>query len=129
MMDMVKNRGLDYGIVVSKLSGHNLVKAVRVYADRHEELTRKGSLMDFNSSNFKELAAVSSERTVYTEAFTLRSSSPFDFNPIQTGPILVSYVVPSFLFEDVTLHGPTESVSKPPVLPHPYFENKQDPTK
>ncbi len=124
MMDMVKSRGLDYGILVRKLSGHNLVEAVRMYADGREELICKGALEDFNSSNFKELAAVSNQRTVYTEEFTLRSSSPFDFNPIQTGPTLVSYVVPSFLFEDATLHGPTDSVSKPPVLPHPYFENK-----
>ncbi len=129
MMEMVKSRGLDYGVIVKKLSGHNLVEAVRVYPDGREELIRKGSLMDFNSSNFKDIAAVSNQRTVYTETFTLRSSSPLDFNPIQGGPILVSYVVPSFLFEDITLHGPTDSVSKPPVLPHPYFENKQAPAR
>jgi len=81
--------------------------------------------MDFSSSIFNELAAVSNQLTIHTEAFTERRSSPFHFSPVETGPTLVSYVVPSFLFENITVHGPTQSVSKPPVLPHPYFENKQ----
>ena len=123
LMEIVKSRGLEYGVIIRKMSNRNLVLADRVYTDGHEEPIRKASLTDFNSSTFKELAEVSNQLTVYTEAITLRFSSPFNFSPIQTGPTMVSYVVPSFLFEDLTLNGPTENVSKPPVLPHPYFDN------
>jgi predicted Zn-dependent protease len=127
-MGMLKSRGSEYGIVVRKLSNRALVQAYRVYADGHEEPIRKASIMGFNSSTFKELAAVSNQRNVYTEAFTPRRNSPFDYSPVQT-TTLVSYVVPDLLFEDVTVDGPTEDTPKPPALPHPYFEKRQSSEK
>ena len=108
MLDMVKSRGLEYGYIVRKLEGLTAVEAVRVFPDGREELVRDARLAEINASTFKDILAVSKDRTVFTK----RSTALFAGD-------LSSYVVPSMLFEDMTVeHVPNQS-PKLPVVPSP----------
>ena len=40
----------------------------------------------------------------------------------ESGLAILSSMVPSFLFEDLTLKKPTGEIPKPPVVKHPYFD-------
>ena len=44
------------------------------------------------------------------------------FLPGDSGATVVSFVVPSLLFEDVTLTKPRGEIPKPPVAKHPFFD-------
>jgi predicted Zn-dependent protease len=122
LVESAKSRGNKYGIVIRKLSGKSATLAYRVYEDGHEELIRNADISELNSASFKDILAVSSQRVVYTEATPLRNTSPFNVNPFSGGQPLVSYVVPSLLFEDVTIEKPSGEVPKPPVARNPLLE-------
>ena len=40
----------------------------------------------------------------------------------ESGVAILSFVVPSLLFDDVTLKKPSSEIPKPPVVKHPYFD-------
>lgn len=122
LLDLAKNRDKEYGMVIRRLSNRTAVMAYRIYPDGHEELIRNATLSGVNAASFKDILAVSNTRTVYTEPFTARATSLFNFNPVPGGS-LVSYVVPSLLFEDMTVERPSGEVPKPPAVPHPFFAN------
>lgn len=124
LVELVKNRGLEYGIAIRQMSNRTARLAYRVYPDQHEELIRNATVHGANTSSFKDILAVSSERTVYTESFTPRTNSPFNFHPFSTGPTLVSFIVPSLLFEDMTVEQPSGEEPKPPAIGHPFFAKK-----
>jgi hypothetical protein len=42
-----------------------------------------------------------------------------NFTGVFAGPTLVSYVVPSLLFEDLTIEQPSGEVPKPPLITNP----------
>jgi predicted Zn-dependent protease len=124
LVESAKSRGNTYGIVIRRLSGKSATLAYRVYEDGHEELIRNADISELNSASFKDILAVSSQRVVYTEATPLRNTSPFNVNPFSGGQPLVSYVVPSLLFEDVTIEKPSGEVPKPPVARNPLLETQ-----
>jgi len=120
LLDLVKNRGLDYGIVVRRLSNRATGLAYRVYPDGHEELFRNGTLSGAGPASFKDIVAVSNNPTIHTETFAppQRAMLP-NFTGVFAGPTLVSYVVPSLLFEDLTIEQPSGEVPKPPLITNP----------
>jgi len=115
MMDLVKTRGLDYGVVVRRMNARQAVACFRVYPDGHEEQVRNGRIAEITSNTFKEILAVSNERYVYTD----RPGSGGLLGAMGGHGDLVSYVVPSMLFEDATLEHTTTETSKPPVVESP----------
>jgi predicted Zn-dependent protease len=119
LVESAKSRGNKYGIVIRRLSGKSATLAYRVYEDGHEELIRNADIAELNSSSFKDILAVSNQRVVYTEAAPSRNTSPFNVVAFSGGQPLVSYVVPSLLFEDVTIEKPSGEVPKPPVAGNP----------
>ena len=110
--------------------------AVRLYPDGHEEPLRSAHLSGITPSTFKEIVAVSTAQTVYTSPFhdLLAGFGGFDFEggggggggfsfQMMGAPGLAyaaSYVVPSVLFEDVTVRGPSGDVPKPPLSSPPF---------
>ena len=112
--------------------------AVRVYPDGHEEPIRSANLSGITPSTFKEIVAVSTAQTVYTSPFhdVLAGFGGFDFEggggggggggfsfQMMGAPGLTyaaSYVVPSVLFEDVTVRAPSGDLPKPPLSPPPF---------
>jgi hypothetical protein len=147
LVKLAKDRGSDYGIIVRRLRNPNLtastnpmaaffggglnregarlepaILAYRVYADGREELIRNVTFSGLTEASFKEIVGVSKEHVVQTTPISIRSANPFSMGPFDAGPRVASIVVPSLLFEDLTLQPPQGEVPKPPVSGHPYFE-------
>jgi hypothetical protein len=134
----IADRELEYGILVRRIRNQYhrppsvsllpssstrsrpvaLVEAYRVYADGREEPIRNAEISGLTAASFKDIIAASAERFVHT--VPLRRRSP-------TGSFtsgVYSLVVPSLLFEDLTIIRPSGEVPKPPVYPHPFFERE-----
>jgi predicted Zn-dependent protease len=104
------------------------ILAYKVYPDGREELVRNLEISGLVPTTFKEIVASSRDAGVYTVAFDYRNSLS-QAGPVRTGmlpgdsaPPVVSLVVPSLLFDDLTLLKPTREVPKPPVMKHPFFD-------
>ena len=98
------------------------IEAYKVYPDGREELVRNLEISGISAATFKEIVAASEGQTVYAAPFTGGLSFFFFGAQSGGGSPLASWVVPSLLFEDITLKKPSGEVPKPPVAPHPYFD-------
>jgi predicted Zn-dependent protease len=107
----------------SKAEG--LIEAYKVYPDGREELLRNVEISGISAASFKDIVAASDAAEIYTSPFKGGSVVPnFMFSldsAAGLGP-LVSWVVPSLLFEDLTLKKPAGEVPNPPVADHPFFD-------
>lgn len=145
LLELAAQRGRDHGIVVRRIgnpgtgnpndmmsmlmamqmgggaggAGPSLraVEAYRVYADGREELIRNADITGLSASTFKEIVAASDSPYVHTTPFSARGTPV----PGVLG-YSASYVVPSVLFEDLTMRGPRGEIPKPPVAGHPFFD-------
>jgi predicted Zn-dependent protease len=124
LLDSAMRRGNHYGIVVRRLSGRIATAAYRIYEDGREELIRNADVSGLNSASFKDILAVSDRRIVYTEATPPRNSSAFNVNQLSGGQPLISYVLPSLLFDDVTIEKPSGEISKPPFISNPLLQKQ-----
>jgi len=94
---------------------------VRLYPDGREEPLRNASLSGITPASFKEVVAASRSRAVVT----LPSRGPIPgrfFRALYTNA--ATYVVPSLVFEDVALRGPTGDRIRPPVIPPPWVSQR-----
>jgi predicted Zn-dependent protease len=143
-LELVKKRGLGYGIIIREIGssgagmeeqamamlsamtgqgekGRNVLLAYKVYLDGREELVRGARLSGMSADSFKEIVGASKSAAVYTVA----QMPHFDFSMISSfagggmSAPLVSYVVPSLLFDDLTLAKPTAELPKPPFSSPP----------
>jgi predicted Zn-dependent protease len=120
LIDLVTTRGLEFGMIVRRLSGTTAIEAARIYPDGHEEPVRDARITDVNAASFKDILAVSKERTVYTthaQATSLAGFSPF------ADADLVTYIVPGMLFEDMSMDHVSNDTPKPPAIPSPLASN------
>jgi len=142
MMDMVKQSGKAYGIVVRKLdypfsgSGGEYqamaqanaqgggsarpisppLLAYRVYPDGHEELVRGLRFHGLSTRTLRDIMATSTE----TEQFDfVNTTAPLAL--LGTGGYLAgtSVVSPGMLFEEIEFEVPHEQLPKPPTVPPP----------
>lgn len=143
-IDEIVQRRKEYGVVVRRLGGSavraaagrgrrgrgggsrarngaGIVAAYKLYPDGREELIRNAQFSDFAAAAFRDIIAVSRERTVHQAVFRAQGGSRFGRGG-GGGARLVSWVVPDMLFEDLTLTRPRGEVRLPPVLKHPFFE-------
>lgn len=145
LLRLVKVRGKDYGIIVRRI-GNPLLKvpgagptsvfgppgggptrvegailAYKVFPDGREELIRNAELLGITEATFKDIVAASKTQTGYSAPFMPRSASPFTF-PLSFGFPIISLVVPSLLFEDVSIKKPTGVIPRPPVASRPFFD-------
>jgi hypothetical protein len=122
--DLVKQRNKEFGIVVRRMrtSGHPLM-VWKVYPDGREELVHGMQFSGLNTTAFKEIVAASKDLNIYTlEYRSQRLMGMFAMGDEGYAPVTLA--VPSLLFEEVTLHKVRGETPKPPVAPHPYFDNK-----
>jgi predicted Zn-dependent protease len=124
LLDSAMRRGNHYGIVIRRLSGRIATVAYRVYEDGREELIRNADVSGLSSASFKDIVAVSDRRIVYTEATPARNSSPFNVNQLSGAQPLITYVLPSLLFDDVTIEKPSGEISKPPFISNPLLQKQ-----
>lgn len=148
--ELVKKRGLEYGIVIREIgsssgtnmeeqaaamlsamtgqqgAGKSVLLAYKAYPDGREELVRGVHLSAMSAESFKEIVAVSKSAAVFNTPhvpnFNFSSSFFFSFAGEMSAPAslpLVSYVVPSMLFEDVSLIKPSQETPKPPLSDPP----------
>jgi predicted Zn-dependent protease len=122
LVESAKAEGYSYGIIVRRLSGKAATLAYRIYGDGHEELVRNADVSELTSASFKNISAVSDQRIVYTEVAPFKSASPFNLNLAAGVQPLVSYVVPSMLFTDVSIEKPSGESPKPTIIGSPLAE-------
>lgn len=99
------------------------IVAYKVFPDGHEELLRNVAIEGINADTFKDIVAASASPIVYSTPFISMGASVFSIfaggAPAETQTPLVSFVVPSILFDDVTLKRPVGGIPKPPISPRP----------
>jgi hypothetical protein len=106
LLQMVKKRGKEYGFMVDA-EGFEY----KVYPDGHQEMVRNAEMPSLNADAYKDVLAASSARGVFNVVH--RTSS---------GPHLVSFAVPSLLFEDLTVRKPTGEIPELPFAKNPFFD-------
>ena len=146
LLDLVEERGLDFGIVVRRIGSPGVTlsrdrefffrmpgeeggsklkpvtEAYKVFPDGREELIRKAVLLGLSASSFREIAAASDALTPHHTTLRLRMNFPFSSIGFMGPPPVVSLVVPSLLFEDLALRRPPGDIPRPPLLAHPLSE-------
>jgi microcin-processing metallopeptidase PmbA/TldD-like protein len=149
LIKLVKQRGKEYGIQVTRVGnpllmpsanqmmsmfmpsgmrearGITVTAAYKVFPDGHEEPIRNAELAGMTAASFKDILLASSDQTVYSAPF----SAPTMFLSLfsgggtgQPGIHILSFVVPSLLFDDLTLRKSTGEVPNLPVGKHPFFD-------
>ena len=97
--------------------------AYKVFPDGHEELVRNVAIDGLTTASFKDIVAASANALVYSTPFISMKSSVFSIfaggSPAEAAAPLVSFVVPSLLFDDVTLKQPMKEIPKPPLSSRP----------
>ena len=119
LLDLLKARSLEFGFIVRSLAGNTALECTRLYPDGHEEPVRDARLAEISAGTFKDILAVSKERTFYTTragATSLEGLAP-------GGDDLITYVVPDLLFEDMTVEHVSNDHPKLPAEPNPIASN------
>jgi PmbA/TldA metallopeptidase C-terminal domain len=104
--------------------------AFKLYPDGREELIRNAEIPGITAATLKDIVAASASATVYTAgpsgllagAFTEAAARPFAGVQDLTGLGINrarSYVVPSLLFDDLSLQRPREAIPSLPLLTPP----------
>jgi hypothetical protein len=142
LIDMVKDRGRPYGMLVRKLdypfSGttsqlQSLAQAARqsggspmpvapplliyrVYPDGREELVRGLQFRGFSTRTLRDIQAASSETVLFD---FVNNSTPLAM--LGGGGYLAgtSVVAPGLLFDELELEAPRDQLPKPPIVPPP----------
>lgn len=146
LLRRVKLRGLHYGIVVRRLGGNAtnslmraaammaspqsapsnvLLEVYKLFPDGHEEPVRGLELEDVTSATFRDIVAVGDKPVVYNEEFMPKIASIFSMGMGGASADLpvVTFVVPSLLFEEVTLTKATGPFPNPPMSKAPLFDH------
>ena len=135
-VDLLKRaaaRGRGYAIVVRRLNATigdmgdddsdtpalRAAVAVKLFPDGHEEPIRNASVSGLTAASFKSIVAASQSRTVYTSPFHSVGGMNLQMASAGLG-YAASYVMPSLLFEDVTVKGPSGDLPKPPLSSPPW---------
>ena len=150
LLSVAAERGLDYGIVVRRLSNmigisvgisgrpigmfnamsmmtgslsvSPVIEAYKVYADGREVPIASVTISNFSDRVFREILEVSEEVSRHDVVFVPSAIGMIGANNIAfvaTTPPLVSMVVPSLLFEELTLKQASEMYPQRPVVSHP----------
>jgi hypothetical protein len=91
------------------------MRAVKVYADGHEEPMRGVEISGLSVNSFKDIAAASQTRTLHADTFISRGST-FGSN---AGNGTVTYLIPSLLFANLSIRKPRGTTPKLPVVAPP----------
>ena len=141
LLRRAKDRGLDYGIVIRRLGGgseasfmrmamrmaqqggqssSSLAEVYKLFPDGHEELVQGVELADMTPAAFRDIVAVGDTPFVYTDEFIPRVGALFSLGVAASSDVpIVSSVVPSMLFEEVSLVKSQGPFPNPPVSSSP----------
>jgi predicted Zn-dependent protease len=141
LLRRVKDRGLEYGIVVRRVGGGAaasfmrmaarmareggqggtaLAEVYKLYPDGHEELVQGVEIADMTPAAFRDIVAVGDTPVVFTDEFIPRVGALFSMGLAASSDVpIVSCVVPSMLFEEVSLVKSQGPFPNPPISPSP----------
>ncbi len=147
LLRRAKLRGKDYGLIVRRVGAGGLnsfaqmammmgpresepattlLEVYKLFADGHEEAVRGAELAALTPAAFRDIVAVGNQPVVYNDTFLPRGASLFSMAMISMadGFPVVSYVVPSLLFEEISLKKTNGPFPRPPVSQAPLFAGK-----
>src|SRR6185369_2721763 len=143
LLRRVKQHGLDYGIIVRRAvaNGVNsimrtaammgqspqstpsstLLEVYKLFPDGHEEAIKGAELSDMNAAAFRDIVAAGDKPVVINQQFIPNINSIFTMG--MAGGLdlpVASFVVPTLLFEEVSLTkadgpSPPSPASRPPL--------------
>jgi TldD protein len=145
MIDLCKERGKPYGIVIRKLDYPSSISiqefqalatgsmqagggsrplsppvlAYRVYPDGHEELIRGLRFRGFSSRLLRDITAASDDSYVFN---FVNNGLPFALLGAGGYVAPTTVVAPAVLFDEIELERPQEERAKPPVVPSPSID-------
>ena len=147
LIKLAKARGNDYGIIVRRANGGvinsfmdmlmrmqsgdmgnttPLLEVSKYFADGHEEPLRGVELTEASVAAFKDIVAAGDKPVVYTDAYMPKLTSIFSMfaggGSDSSGLPAVSYVVPSLLFDELSLKEATGPFPNPPLSKPPSAE-------
>lgn len=135
LLKLAQLRGRDYGYVVRRVtrpmfrgllenapmpdrtSGRiePAVMVYKLYTDGHEELVRNAEISSLTLSAFKDIVAAGQDPIVYHSPLFISRVGGLNSSE------MVSLVVPSMIFDDITIKPPASEASRPLISAHPYF--------
>jgi predicted Zn-dependent protease len=141
LLRRAKDRGLDYAIVVRRVGGgaaasfmrmavrmsqqggqggSSMAEVYKLFPDGHEELVQGVEIAEMTPATFKDIVAVGDAPIVFTDEFIPRVGALFSLGVSATSDVpIVSCVVPSMLFEEVSLVKSQGPFPNPPISPSP----------
>ena len=124
-IQMFQQRNRPFGMLVRRMRNvRDAVLAYKVFPDGREELVRGIQFYGLNADAFKDIAAASREPNFLTVRYQPPRDNQFAFlmNEGEESFTAVSLVVPSLLFEDVTMRKIRAAAPTPPVSGPPFFD-------
>jgi hypothetical protein len=98
----------------------SLAEVYKLYPDGHEELVQGVGISEMTPGTFKDIVAVGDTPVVFTDEFIPRVGALFSLGMSASSNVpVVSCVVPSLLFEEVSLVKSQGPFPNPPVSPSP----------
>lgn len=141
LLRRAKDRGLDYAIVVRRVGGGaaasfmkmavrmaqqggqgvgSLAEVYKLYPDGHEELVQGVEIAEMTPATFKDIVAAGDTPIVFTDEFIPRIGALFSIGLSASSDVpVVSCIVPSMLFEEVSLVKSQGPFPNPPISPSP----------
>jgi predicted Zn-dependent protease len=141
LLRRAKARGLDYGIIVRRVGGgaaasfmrmavrmaqqggqgsDSLAEVYKLYPDGREELVQGLEIAEMTPTAFRDVIAVGDTPVVFTDEFIPRIGALFSLGVAASSDVpVVSCVVPSMLFDEVSLARSRGPFPNPPVSPSP----------
>ncbi len=142
LLRRVQQRGLEYGIIVRHTGGdaassvmrsaammgsspqstpsNTLLDVYKVFPDGHEEQIKGAELPGLTASAFRDIVAVGDKPVVFNDQFIPNINSVFTMG--MSGGLdlpVASFVVPSLLFEELSLGRAEGPFPAPPASPMP----------
>ena len=145
LLRRVKERGLDYGIIVRRTGGganpamraaammssspqssptNTLLEVYKVFPDGHEEPVKGAELSGLTSATFRDIVAVGDKPVILNQQVIPNINSMFTMG--MAGGVdmpVASFVVPSLLFEEVSLTKAEGPFPAPPASKAPVAGN------
>jgi predicted Zn-dependent protease len=145
LLRRVKERGLDYGIIVRRTGGganpamraaammssspqssptNTLLEVYKVFPDGHEEPVKGAELSGLTSATFRDIVAVGDKPVILNQQVIPNINSMFTMG--MAGGVdmpVASFVVPSLLFEEVSLTKAEGPFPAPPASKAPLAGN------
>lgn len=145
LLRRAKDRGLAYGIVVRTVGGGGLTGLIRMFTamasspgsmttnsltevyklfpDGHEELIRGADLTGMTTATFRDIVAAGDKPVLFNATFIPKFNALFSMGLSGASDLpVVSYIVPSLLFEEATLVKTTTPRPNPPATKSPLAE-------